>query len=153
MNSFNFVGRLVRDPEDKSQKKGKKGYSMSRFTVALDAYRNNEKTADFITCIAWGGIADFMNEFPVKGSRVALSGHVQSGKYEDETGSTFYTTDFVVDKAELLDSKEETEALIEENKKKIKKKIKKGKKPIKRPAREPADEEEDMELPWDEEDE
>lgn len=107
MNIFTLTGRLTRDPQDFSKKKGKKGYTMARFTIACDAYRNEEKTADFIPCMAWGNIADVILKYTEQGSLVSVSGHIQTGSYEDEDGETVYTTDMVVEKLDLLSSSKE----------------------------------------------
>ena len=107
MNIFILTGRLTRDPQDFSKKKGKKGYTMARFTIACDAYRNEEKTADFIPCMAWGNIADVILKYTEQGSLVSVSGHIQTGSYEDEDGETVYTTDMVVEKLDLLSSSKE----------------------------------------------
>ena len=107
MNHFVLYGRLSQEPKDRSKKKGKKGYSLSRFTIACDAYRNEEKTADFISCMAWGNLADVINEYCKKGDRICVSGHIQTGSYEDEDGETVYTQDLVVDKLDLVESKDE----------------------------------------------
>lgn len=132
MNHFVLYGRLSQEPKDMSKKKGKKGYSLSRFTIACDAYRNEEKTADFISCMAWGNLADVINEYCKKGDRICVSGHIQTGDYEDEDGETVYTQDLVVDKLDLVESKDES--------KKSKKKTKK--KPVKK-SRKDEDEDED----------
>ena len=140
MNIFILTGRLTRDPQDFSKKKGKKGYTMARFTIACDAYRNEEKTADFVPCMAWGNIADVILKYTEQGSLVSVSGHIQTGSYEDEDGETVYTTDMVVEKLDLLSSSKE-------EKKSSKKSAKKStKKPSKRrDEEEEEDEDEDEE--------
>ena len=106
MNHFVLYGRLSQEPKDMSKKKGKKGYSLARFTIACDAYRNEEKTADFISCMAWGNLADVINEYCKKGDRICVSGHIQTGSYEDDDGEKVYTQDLVVDKLDLVESKD-----------------------------------------------
>lgn len=136
MNIFILTGRLARDPQDFSKKKGKKGYTMARFTIACDAYRNEEKTADFIPCMAWGNIADVILKYTEQGSLVSVSGHIQTGSYEDEDGETIYTTDMVVEKLDLLSSSKE-------EKKSSKKPAKKSSKRKEEDEDEDEDEEED----------
>lgn len=137
MNIFILTGRLTRDPQDFSKKKGKKGYTMARFTIACDAYRNEEKTADFIPCMAWGNIADVILKYTEQGSLVSVSGHIQTGSYEDEDGETIYTTDMVVEKLDLLSSSKE------EKKTSKKKPAKKSSKRKEEEEDEDEDEEED----------
>lgn len=136
MNIFILTGRLTRDPKDFSKKKGKKGYTMARFTIACDAYRNEEKTADFIPCMAWGNIADVILKYTEQGSLLSVSGHIQTGSYEDEDGETVYTTDLVVEKLDLLSSSKE-------EKKSSKKTAKKSSKREEEDEDEDDDEEED----------
>lgn len=55
MNKVVLVGRLTRDPEVKYSQ-GDNATAIARFTLAVDRKikRDNEETADFISCIDFG---------------------------------------------------------------------------------------------------
>lgn len=106
MNSVNLLGRLVRDVELKYTQSGK---AVAKFTVAVD--RDNKKklqeqgqpTADFISCVAWGKTAELIGTYFGKGSRIGVTGRLQTGSYTKQDGSKVYTTDVVVDKVTFVE--------------------------------------------------
>ena len=110
MNSVNLIGRLVRDPE---LKYSQSGMAILRFTVAVDrklskdkkeeAQANNQPTADFISCTAFGKTAEVIANYHSKGSQIAVEGRIQTGSYEKD-GQRIYTTDVVVDNITFIGS-------------------------------------------------
>lgn len=111
MNSVNLIGRLVRDPELKYTQSG---LAVLRFTVAVDrklskdkreeAERNNQPTADFISCTAFGKTAEVIANYNGKGSQIAVEGRIQTGSYEKD-GRRIYTTDVLVNSITFVGSK------------------------------------------------
>lgn len=111
MNSVNLIGRLVRDPEVRYSQSG---MAILRFTVAVDrklskdkkeeAERNNQPTADFISCTAFGKTAEVIANYHSKGSQIAVEGRIQTGSYEKD-GRTIYTTDVLVNSISFVGSK------------------------------------------------
>lgn len=102
MNCVSLIGRLVRDPE---LRYAQTGTAMCRFTIAVDrrmskqkrqeAQANNQPTADFIGCTAFGQTAELIANYHRKGSQIGIDGRIQTGSYEKD-GRTIYTTDVVV---------------------------------------------------------
>lgn len=101
-NSVIFIGRLTDDPV---LRKSESGVSSVRFTLAVQR-RTDKDTADFIPCLAFQKTAELMSNYLNKGSRVAIEGHFQSGKYERDS-EIKYTLDCVVDSFQMLDSKKQ----------------------------------------------
>lgn len=104
MNNVSLVGRLTRDPDIRYTDGG---LSIARFNVAVDRrYKSdNQPTADFIGCIAFGKTAEFVEKYFFKGNRIGLNGRIQTGSYEKEDGTKIYTTDVVVENVEFVESK------------------------------------------------
>ena len=101
------MGRLTRDP-DIRHTQGDNPVTVSRFTVAVDRrFRKNgaEQQADFISCVAFRQQAEFMEKYMHKGTKVVLSGSIQTGSYTNREGQKVYTTDVVVDEIEFAESK------------------------------------------------
>ena len=102
MNSVNLIGRLVRDLELRYTQSG---MAVLRFTVAVDrklskdkkeeAQRNNQPTADFISCVAFNKTAELIANYFSKGSQIAVEGRIQTGSYEKD-GQRIYTTDVLI---------------------------------------------------------
>ena len=82
MNSCNFVGRLVRDPESKSP-------TVAKFTIAVDGYDSATKTkkADFIPCVAFGRTAEVVMSYAKKGRQVAVGGRLHKNEWTKADGS------------------------------------------------------------------
>ena len=81
--------------------------AVARFTVAVDRRfrRDNETTADFISCVAFGRTAEFFEKYIHQGTKVCLEGRIQTGSYTRQDGTKVYTTDVVVENAEFAESK------------------------------------------------
>lgn len=99
MNKTIFIGRLTKDP------KGSEKYQ--RFTLAVDRKfaKEGELTADFIPCVAFGKLGEFVAKYLKQGTKIALTGHMQSGSYKNDKGETVYTLDCIADEIEFAESK------------------------------------------------
>lgn len=96
MNKFIISGNLGRDPE--LTVNGDKQYC--RFTVAVRRnYKNAEGKydADWFNCTAFGKTAENINKFFHKGSQIIVEGHVQTGTYTKNDGTTGYSTNVLVE--------------------------------------------------------
>lgn len=105
MNKVQLVGRLSRNPEVRYTQ-GENSMAIARFTVAVDRRikKDGEQTADFISCVAFGKTAEFIERFFSKGRRIGLVGHIQTGSYDNKDGKKIYTTDVLVEEVEFVDS-------------------------------------------------
>ena len=103
MNLVVLMGRLTKDPETRTNS----GTTVSRYTLAVDRrYKtNNGQTADFINCIAFGRQAEFAEQYLHKGTKMVITGRIQTGSYTNKDGQRVYTTEVVVDSAEFAESK------------------------------------------------
>lgn len=107
MNKAELMGRLTRDPEIKYSQ-GDQPVEIARFTLAVDRKRKNadgEREADFIGCKAFGKLAEFCEKYLQKGTKVALSGRIETGSYTNKDGQKIYTTTVVADEIEFAESK------------------------------------------------
>lgn len=112
MNNVSLMGRLVRDPEVRYTANNQ--MAVARFTVAVDrrlskekraeAVNNNQPTADFISCTAFGRQGETIGQYFTKGNRIAISGHIQTGSYTNQQGQKVYTTDVIVDQFDFVET-------------------------------------------------
>ena len=112
MNKVILMGRLTRDPEVRySQGNSGEQMAIARFSLAVDrrfARRNggdDQQTADFINCVAFGRQGEFVEKYLHKGTKVALTGRIQTGSYTNKDGQKVYTTEVVVEDQEFAESK------------------------------------------------
>ena len=107
MNKVILIGRLVRDPEVRYSQ-GENATAVARYTLAVDRRfnRNNgEESADFIGCVAFGRAAEFAEKYLHKGTKLVVTGRIQTGSYTNKDGVRVYTTDVVVEDQEFAESK------------------------------------------------
>lgn len=104
MNNVSLVGRMTRDVEIRYSADQK---AVVKFTVAVDRQFKSEggQSADFISCTAFGKTAEFIGKYFSKGSRIGLTGRIQTGSYKNKDGGTVYTTDVVANNVEFVESK------------------------------------------------
>jgi len=105
MNKVILVGRLVKDPEVKTTQSQ---IAFCGFTLAVDRKfktASGERQADFISCVAWRQQAEFLGKYFKKGSRLGLTGNLQSRSYDDANGKKVFVTEVVVDEIEFVESK------------------------------------------------
>lgn len=105
MNNVSLIGRLTRDTELKHTSSD---VAVTTFTVAVDRRfknANGDRQADFITCVAWRQQAEFISKYFSKGNKIALTGSIQTRKWEDADGHNRTSTEVVVDNVEFVESK------------------------------------------------
>lgn len=116
MNRVNLIGRLTKGIELRYTTSQ---VALGRFTLAInrkltkekrqEAERNNQPTADFIGCIAFGKTAETLSNYVGKGNQLGIEGHIQTGSYEDKEGRTIYTTDVIVEGFTFIGSRQEAQ--------------------------------------------
>ncbi len=104
MNKVILIGRLTRDPELRTTASN---ISVCSFTVAVDRRFKSEgqPTADFINVIAWRQTAEFVSKYFSKGSKIVISGSIQTRQWDDKDGQRRYATEVVADEVEFGESK------------------------------------------------
>lgn len=108
MNKVILMGRLTRDPDIRTAT-GENTMTIARYTLAVDRRtrknNTNEPTADFISCVAFGKAAEFIEKYFHQGMRVLITGRIQTGSYTNKDGQKVYTTDVIIDEQEFADSR------------------------------------------------
>ena len=105
MNKVILIGRLTREPEIKYSS-GENPMEIARYTLAVDRkYNREEQSADFINCVAFGKAAEFAEKYLHRGTKIAITGHLQTGSYMNKDGIKVYTTDVIIEEQEFAESK------------------------------------------------
>ena len=109
MNKVIMIGRLVKDP-DIRYSQGANTTCVARYTLAVDRKfkQEGQPNADFINCIAFGKLGEFAEKYLHKGTKIAVTGRIQTGSYKNKDGNTVYTTDVVVEEQEFCESKSQS---------------------------------------------
>ena len=106
MNKAILMGRLTRNP-DIRYTQGEKPVCIARYTLAVDRRfkRDGEQEADFISCVAFGRQAEFAEKYLQKGTKIVISGRIQTDSYTNREGVKVYTTDVIVEEQDFAESK------------------------------------------------
>ena len=106
MNKVILIGRLTRDPEVRYTQ-GQNSTAVARYSLAVDRKfkKQGEPDADFINCVAFGRSGEFAEKYLSKGTKIAVTGRIQTGSYTNQNGQKVYTTDIVVEEHEFCESK------------------------------------------------
>lgn len=111
MNKVIIMGRLTRDPEIRYSQ-GENSLAIGRFTLAVDRKfkRDGEQSADFISCLSFGKVAEFEEKYFKQGTKVLITGRMQTGSYTNKEGQKVYTTEVVVEEQEFAEGKRDGES-------------------------------------------
>lgn len=106
MNKVILIGRTTKEA-DVRYSQGEKAMAIARISIALERKykREGEPTADFVNCIAFGKTAETIAKYVLKGTKIAVVGHIQTGSFTNKEGQKVYTTDVVIDEFEFCESK------------------------------------------------
>lgn len=104
LNSCVLMGRLTKDPELRTTQSGKIVASFS-LAVDRDFQQSGEKQADFISVVAWGKTAEFIDKYFCKGRMIAIQGRIQTRTYTDKDENKRKAVEVVADKVSFTGEK------------------------------------------------
>lgn len=105
MNSIHIVGRLCADPE---LRRTTDGTAVCTYSLAVKRPKVKD-TTDFINCVTWRQAAEFLSQYGHKGDAVAVTGILQSRKWQDKDGNNRTAWEVVTESVELLSSRKNSE--------------------------------------------
>ncbi len=105
INCVTLMGRLTEAPVLKVTPSGK---DVCTFKIAVDRpIVNGQRTADFITIVAWENNARTVSKYFSKGSMIAIQGSIQTRSYEDSKGNKRTAFEVVAREVHFCGSKNE----------------------------------------------
>ena len=92
MNKVILMGRLTRDPNVRytQQISSQESMCVARYTLAVDRR---------------GARGEFAEKYFKQGTKIAITGRIQTGSYTNRDGQKIYTTDVVIEEQEFAESK------------------------------------------------
>lgn len=108
MNKVILMGRLTRDPDVRyTQTQTGEQFCIARYSLAVDRRGKKvegQQSADFPNCVAFGKNGEFAEKYLKQGTKIAITGRIQTGSYEKD-GQKVYTTEVVIEEQEFAESK------------------------------------------------
>lgn len=115
VNKCIFIGHMGRAAEIKTTDNGAK---VAQFSIACtdrgftrgDGTVVPERT-EWVSIVAWRGLAEIIERYTQKGSKIYVEGRYTSRSYEAKDGSKRYVTEIVAETVELLDPRRDDRPL------------------------------------------
>ena len=103
MNKIILCGRLTCDPAVRQAG----DTTVVRYRLAVDRRfkREGEPDADFFNCTVFGKGAEFAEKYLRQGTKVIITGRMQSDDYTNKDGNKVYSWQIIVDEQEFAESK------------------------------------------------
>ncbi len=114
MNKVYLIGNLTRDPEASTTSSG---VSLCRISIAVNrrfASADGSREVDYFNVTAWRGLADNCAKYLKKGTKIAVSGSIQTRTYDRQDGTKGFAVDIVADDIEFLSPKGEGGATVDD---------------------------------------
>lgn len=99
LNRVTLIGNLTKDPAKKASPSGQ---SISQFSLATNYRTEAKETVEFHDVVAWGKLADIINQYVKKGSKVYVEGRLHTNSWKDKTGKSRRTTEVVAENLIML---------------------------------------------------
>lgn len=105
MNSINLIGNLTRDFDLKYSKSGTAYVTGGIAVQRKFKSQSGEYESDFINLKAFGKTAEILANHFAKGSKIGISGSLQTGIYENQQGQRVYKSDVLVEQVTFVERK------------------------------------------------
>lgn len=100
INQVILMGRLTRDPEQRTTTSGR---TVVSFSIAVDRQTQDDQ-ADFFDVTAWEKLGELVKQYLSKGRRVLVQGRLRQDSWEDkETGKRRSRIEVVASDVTFLD--------------------------------------------------
>ncbi|MBU4315506.1 single-stranded DNA-binding protein [Patescibacteria group bacterium] len=107
LNKAMVIGNLTRDPELRQTGSGQ---AVCSFGVATnrtwkDASGEKQEQTEFHNIVAWGKLAEIINQYLKKGNKIFVEGRLQTRDWEGQDGVKRYRTEIVAENMVMLGGK------------------------------------------------
>jgi len=107
LNRAEIIGRLGRDLELRYTASG---VAVGNVSIAAsekwtDKEGKRQERTEWLNLVFWNKVAEIAHKYTHKGSLIYVEGRIQTRSWEDKEGTKRYTTEIVVGKLVLLDSR------------------------------------------------
>lgn len=109
MNKVILTGHMTKDCELRYTETQK---AVATFTIAVnDGYGENRYTS-FFQCVAWGTMAENLQKYTGKGSKLLIDGRLQQRSYNNKNGQKVYIIEIICNQIEYMTRKENNQSNV-----------------------------------------
>lgn len=111
VNKVIILGNIGSDLNFKDIQSG----SVVNFSVAtsenwLDKQGNRQEKTEWHKIVAFGKLAEILNQYASKGDKIYIEGKLQTRAWQDSQGVKKYTTEILANEAQIVSNKQEGSA-------------------------------------------
>lgn len=105
LNKAMIIGNMVRDPEMRTTPSGQNvtSFSIATNRVWNDTNGQKQEKVEFHNIVAWRRLAEIVNQYLKKGSKVYIEGRLQTRSWDDPNGVKKYRTEIIAENMIMLD--------------------------------------------------
>lgn len=103
LNKALLIGRLTRNPENKSLPSGQPvtSFGMATDRFYYDKAGGKQQKTEFHNIVIFGKLAEVAAQYLLKGSLVYIEGRIQTRTWKDQSGSQKYRTEIIAERMQL----------------------------------------------------
>lgn len=107
LNKVMLIGRVTKDPEIRTITSGQSVATFSLVTNRqwTDQAGAKQEKAEFHNVVAWRKLAEIIQQYVKKGSKLYIEGRLETRSWDDPQGVKKYRSEIVTDNMIMLDSK------------------------------------------------
>jgi single-strand DNA-binding protein len=104
LNKVQLIGNLTADPEVKETPNGQKvaSFSIATNRTWKDQSGQKQEEVEFHNIVAWGKLADIIEQYVKKGKKVYVEGRLKTRNWEDQAGIKKYKTEIIAESLIML---------------------------------------------------
>ncbi|MFA6428500.1 MAG: single-stranded DNA-binding protein [Candidatus Buchananbacteria bacterium] len=103
LNKTFILGNLTQNPEMRTTPSGQSVVSFSVATnrVWLDQNKQKKQQVEFHNIVAWGRLAEIINQYMTKGRLIMVEGRLQTRSWEGQDGIKRYRTEIIAENIQM----------------------------------------------------
>ena len=105
LNSVKLMGNVA---NELVMRRTTKGIPCVDFTIAAHSSAGETVRTDYVDCVAWRSLAEFMEKKVKKGTRLVVEGRLETQKWTDKNGNKRRSTIVVAEEIYFVGSKKDT---------------------------------------------
>lgn len=108
VNKVIIIGNIGNDPEIRVMPNGNPvaNFSLATSEAWKDKQTGEEKEkTEWHRIVIFGKLAEIVQKYVKKGSKLYVEGRLQTRKYQDQSGADRYTTEIVANELQMLDGR------------------------------------------------
>ena len=111
LNEARLIGNMTANAEIREISSGKKvaNFSLATSYVYKDQQGEKHEKTEFHNIVVWGALAEIIEKYTSKGSKLFVCGRIETRTWEDQAGVKKYKTEIVADNVILLGQKKTDE--------------------------------------------